>query len=292
MNSELCLQRVGVDVDVLGESPVWDERAQVLWWVDVRAPAIRRHVPRNGTTESFPMPELAGSIALREAGGLVIALASAIACFDPDAKALDRIAAPEAGIAHRRFNDGRCDRQGRFWAGTMQDVTRAPEGTLYRLDASRACTPVLDGIRTPNSLAWSPDGTTMYFADSYLQTIFAYAFDRETGALGERHVFARLDGARMPDGSTVDAEGCLWNAEYDGWRLTRYAPDGRVDRTVMLPVQRPTSCAFGGEDFGVLYVTTASQKLTDAERASQPLAGALLALDVGVRGLPEPRYGG
>jgi sugar lactone lactonase YvrE len=287
-----ALERIGGTVDLLGESPVWDDRAQALWWVDVRTPCIRRHDLRDGHTASFAMPELVGSIGLRQRGGLVVALASAIALFDPGRGMLERIAAPEAGIAHRRFNDGRCDRQGRFWAGTMQDVTRAPEGTLYRLDADARCTPAFNGIRAPNSLAWSPDGRTMYFADSYLQAIFAYPFDPIAGTVGERRVFATLDGTRMPDGSTVDAEGFLWNAEYDGWRITRYAPDGRVDRTLHLPVQRPTSCAFGGPGLDVLYVTTACQRLTEAERAAQPLAGALLALDPGARGVAEPQFEG
>jgi sugar lactone lactonase YvrE len=287
-----ALERIGDTVDLLGESPVWDDRAQALWWVDVRTPCIRRHDPRDAHTTTFPMPELVGSIGLRQRGGLVVALASAIALFDPGRVTLERIAAPEAGIAHRRFNDGRCDRQGRFWAGTMQDVTRAPEGTLYRLDAAARCTPAFGGIRAPNSLAWSPDGRTMYFADSYLQAIFAYPFDPASGTVGERRVFATLDGTRMPDGSAVDADGFLWNAEYDGWRITRYAPDGRVDRTLHLPVQRPTSCAFGGPNLDVLYVTTACQRLTEAERAAQPLAGMLLALDPGAHGVAEPQFEG
>ncbi len=284
------LQRVGSTIDLLGESPIWCEREQALYWVDVRGPCIRRHAIATGATESWPMPELVGSLAVREQGGLVVALATALALFNPRDGALSRIAAPEAGIPHRRFNDGKCDRQGRFWAGTMNDVTRGPEGTLYRLDADRRCTATFGGVRAPNSLAWSPDGATMYFADSYLHAIFAYPFDVVTGALGERRLFAPVALPGMPDGSAVDAEGCLWNAEYDGGRLVRYAPDGRVDRVVDLPLRRPTSCAFGGSGFGTLYVTTASQKLTAAELAAQPLAGALLALDVGVRGLPEPRY--
>jgi sugar lactone lactonase YvrE len=286
------VHRIGASVDLLGESPVWDEVSQSLWWVDVRRPCVQRHGPGDDAAAAWRMPELAGSLGVRAHGGLVLALASRIAGFDPASGRFEDLAAPEAGIPDRRFNDGRCDRQGRFWAGTMDDVTRGPHGTLYCIDARHQCTPAFGGIRTPNSLAWSPDGRIMYFADSYLQAIFTYAFDPASGTLGRRKPFATLDGSRMPDGSTVDADGCLWNAEYDGWRITRYTPDGRIERTLHLPVQRPTSCTFGGPQLDVLYVTTASQRLTATERAAQPLAGALLAIDVGVRGLPEPRYAG
>lgn len=287
-----ALTRIGDQIDLLGESPVWCDREQALYWVDVRAPAIRRHTPAADRVDSWPMPQLAGSLAVRDAGGLIVALATELALFDPVSGMLERVAAPEAHIPHRRFNDGKCDRQGRFWAGTMHDVTRGPEGTLYRLDAHRRCVPMFGGVRAPNSLAWSPDGTRMYFADSYAHVIWSFDFDPASGELGARREFARLPPPAMADGSTVDAEGFLWNAEYDGARLTRYDPDGRVDRVVELPLRRPTSCAFGGRDLDLLYVTTAAQKLTPDERRAQPLAGALLALDVGVRGVPEPRYAG
>lgn len=285
--------RIGATTDLLGESPVWCDRQQALYWVDVRGPSLRRHDMATSETRSWTLPELVGSMALRESGpGLVLALATSIAIFDPKTGNIERIARPEAHIPQHRFNDGRCDRQGRFWAGTMHDVTRAPEGTLYRLDADHRCCAVFNGISAPNSLAWSPDGATMYFADSYLRKIFSYPFDRNGGTVGRRHVFAELRAPAMPDGSTVDAEGFLWNAEYDGGRITRYAPDGSVDRVIELPLQRPTSCAFGGADLRTLFITTASQKLTNAEQAAQPFAGALLALDVGIAGLVEPRYRG
>jgi sugar lactone lactonase YvrE len=175
----------------------------------------------------------------------------------------------------------------------MSTVAREPAGALYRTDPGGRWQRMVDGITVPNSLAWSPDDRTMYFADTPHRVIWAYPFDAETGALGARRPFAEVpEGAGYPDGSTVDADGCLWNAHFDGWRLTRYAPDGRVDRVVPLPVQRPTSCAFGGPGLGVLYVTSARARLTEAELARGPLAGGLLALEPGPRGLPEPRFAG
>jgi sugar lactone lactonase YvrE len=285
----MTFQRVGDQTDILGESPLWNEEEQALYWVDIRRPAIRRLDDQTGRIETWGMPDLVGSIALAADGRLVVALPDVIAFFDPATARLETIARPPARLPHHRFNDGRCDRQGRFWVGTMHNLTRAPEGVLYRL-AGRELVEVMAGICIPNSLAWSPDGRTMYFADSLLYTIFAHDFDPASGTMGERRVFAATQAPGFPDGSTVDAEGCLWNAEFNAGRIVRYAPDGRVAQVIDAPVPRPTACAFGGPDLDVLYVTTASQNMTPAELEAQPLAGALLAMRVGVRGLAEPRF--
>ena len=286
------IQRIGDTRDILGEGPVWCPREQALYWVDIRRPCLQRYDARSKQVTSWDMPELVGSLALCEAGGLLLALRSSLSRFDPVTGHMIRICAPEAERPNMRFNDGKCDRQGRFWVGTMNDVTREPTGSLYRLDANGDCRALAQGITIPNSLAWSPDDQTMYFADSFVHTIFNYPFDSATGNLGARRAFAKTLPPAIPDGATVDTAGFLWSAHYDGWRITRYSPDGRIARTIDLPVQRPTSCAFGGPDLDILYVTTASQRLSAEELAQQPLAGALLALDVGVRGLPEPRYVG
>jgi L-arabinonolactonase len=189
-----------------------------------------------------------------------------------------------------RFNDGKCDRQGRFWVGSMDDVGRGPVGTLYRFESGRY-TAVLEGIAVPNSLCWSPDGTIMYFADGIDPVIWAYPFDTATGTPGVRRVFARLpDATGIPDGATVDAQGFLWSAHYGGSMVTRYAPDGRVDRVINVPVTQPTSCAFAGPDLDTLIITTASQRLSPEALRSQPLAGALLSIRTGARGCPEPQY--
>ena len=285
------VRAVGGTSDILGEGPVWDVLEQALYWVDIRGQALRRLAGANGTATSWPMPEPIGSLALREAGGVLVALRSALAFFDPVSGRFERIAAPEAHLQGHRFNDGKCDRQGRFWAGTMHDVTRDPVGTLYRLDA-RGCVAMERGVRIPNSLCWSPDGRTMYFSDSLLRTVFAYPFDPDSGELGTRRVFATVEAPAIPDGATVDRDGFVWCAHYDGWRVVRFAPDGRIDRVIELPVQRPTSCQFGGPGLDTLYITTAKQKLTPPELTAQPLAGALLALDVDVTGLAETRFAG
>jgi L-arabinonolactonase len=284
------IERSGDTIDLLGESCIWSVREEALYWIDIRGKMLRRFVHRTGRTDSFPLPEMAGSIALRRNGGLLVAMQSNISSFDPKTGTLQPVAYPDESIPNQRFNDGRCDRQGRFWAGTIDDVGRGPCGTLYRLGPDRILVPVLTHVTIPNSLAWSPDGTTMYFSDTTSYTITAYDFDTASGMPSRPREFARTTPPATPDGSTVDAEGYFWNAEYDGWRVVRYAPDGRVDRVIELPVKRPTCCAFGGPDLATLFVTTASQRLTEEERAAQPLSGCLLALDVGIRGLSEPSY--
>jgi sugar lactone lactonase YvrE len=285
-----ALTRVGRQTDILGECPLWHEQEQALYWVDIRRPALRRLDYASGRVDSWAMPDLLGSIAFADDGRLVVALPDRIALFDPASGSLETVSEPPLRLPGHRFNDGRCDRQGRFWVGTMHNITRAPEGVLYRLDAARTLLAQRSGIRIPNSLAWSPDGTTMYFADSLLYTIFAFEFDPASGQMGRQRVFATTRAPAFPDGAAVDAEGFLWSAHFNGWRVVRYAPDGRIDRVIEVPTRRPTCCAFGGPDLDVLFITTASQQMSERELAEQPLAGALLAIEVNVRGLVEPRY--
>ena len=287
------LRRVGDTRDILGEVPVWSAAEQALYWVDVRAPCIRRRDDATGAVQSWPMPELAGCIALRAGRrGLIVGLRSSVALFDPATGTLEQFPAPHAGKPQMRFNDGKCDPQGRFWVGSMDDVGRGPVGTLYRFDAGKY-TAVLEGIAVPNGLCWSPDGTTMYFVDSLGPVIWSYPFDPASGEPGERRLFARLpEGAGMPDGATVDADGFMWSACYGGSLVTRYAPDGSVERSIAVPVSQPTSCAFGGADLATLFITSASQRLSAEALQRQPLAGALFALRTGTRGCPEPQYAG
>jgi sugar lactone lactonase YvrE len=284
------IRRIGETSDILGEGPVWDVQEQALYWADIRGRAVRRYDWRAGSVKSWTLPEMVGSLAVRRGGGLLLAMQRSISFFEPASGKLEQVDAPEAGREGMRFNDGKCDRQGRFWVGSMNDSVREPIGTLYRLDARRGCVPQVSGIITPNSLAWSPDGRTMYFSDSRSHVIAAYPFDPATGEIGVPRAFYRVEPPAIPDGATVDAEGYLWCALYGGWRIARIAPDGRLDRTIELPVQQPTSCQLAGPDLDVLLVTTAKQRLASGELAKQPLAGALLAIEVGVKGLAETRY--
>lgn len=289
--ARMPLVRVGAQADILGECPLWDGQAQCLWWVDIRAPALRRWHPASGQFRSWALPELIGSIALTDdPPWLLLALSSRLALFHPERECFETLAEPRFADPNLRFNDGRCDAAGRFWVGSMNNITRAPEGCLYRFDVDSGLQAVAAGICIPNSLAFSPDSRTMYFADSLSHHIDAYDYDLAQGTRGARRPFARSVPPAFPDGSCVDAEGHLWNAEFHGARLVRYAPGGRVSRALELPVRRPTCCTFGGPGLETLYITTTRQHMGPAELAAEPWAGALLAIEPGVRGLPEPRF--
>lgn len=277
----------------LGECTLWDEREQALWWVDSRGPALWRHDPASGATRSIPLPEVVGSFCFRTGSGMVVAMASGFHFLDPGTGSLQPVADPEAHLPENRFNDGRCDRRGRFLSGTMCDARRDPTGSLYRLDADLSCTRLRGDLIVPNSIAWTPDDKVMYLADTYRHKISAYDYDIDSGSISNERLF--VDAGThpgRPDGSCMDADGCLWNAEYGGWRLVRYTPAGRIDRVIELPVSNPTCCCFGGRDLDVLYVSSATQRLTPEELAKQPLAGGVFAVRPGVKGLPEARFSG
>lgn len=277
----------------LGECPVWCERTRRLFFVDGRAPALHVYDPATGAAERHLLPETIGSICLTEDGGLLAAMTTGVFRLSEAGEVGTMLLPRETGALDNRFNDGRCDRRGRFFVGTMNDKARVPTGNLWRLHPNGAAARVETDIIVPNSLAFSPDDRTMYLADTYRHVIHAYDYDIDDGALTNKRLFADLSGRPgRPDGSAVDAEGCLWNAEYAGGRLVRYRPDGRIDRVVELPVSQPSCCCFGGKDLDELYVTSARQRLAPEQLAAQPLAGALFVVRPGISGLPEARYGG
>ena len=278
---------------LLGEGPVWDE-AGFLWWVDIKAPALHRYRSEGGEVRSWPMPEPVGSLALRRRGGLILALQSGFAFFDPDSGDLQRLFDPEPGSPQNRLNDGKCDPLGRFWAGSMHDPEQDPSGGLFRLDADLGLERFDMGFVVTNGPAWSGDGQTFYFNDSAERCIFAFDFDMRAGRLGRRRLFARVPPeAGHPDGQCIDAEDHLWTAHWNGARVTRYRPDGEVDRVIDLPVPLVTSCCFGGPDLDILYVTTARIGLKAAALEAAPLSGGLFAVSgLGVQGRPSPKFAG
>jgi L-arabinonolactonase len=278
--------------DVLGEVPRWHPVEHALYWIDAFKPAIHRLDPVSRNLESWTPPEKLGSFAPRVGGGLLIAGRGGLAHYDPASGRLRRIVDPEHCGAVNILNDGRCDRRGRFWVGSMSKTMERASGRLYRLERGHLDA-VDDDIWVANGVCWSPDDTRMYLADSHVKTIFVYEFDLSAGTIGPRRAFASMgDRPGVPDGSSVDAEGFIWNAVFDGGCVVRYAPDGRISRTVQLPVSRPTACTFGGADLATLYITTARFRIAPDKLAAEPFAGSLLALDVGVKGLPEPLYSG
>ncbi len=278
---------------LLGEGPLWDPQTRVLYWVDIKRREIHRFDPASGSDEKWSTPEDVGSLAVRAKGGLVVAMKTGFHFFNPLATTFMPIANPEPDLPNNRLNDGKPDRQGRFWAGSMDDTETSASGGLYRLNLDLSCKRIVDGIIASNSLCWSPDSRTMYYGDSDQHTIWAFDFDPDSGDVRNQRVFVEVPKSEgFPDGATVDAEGGVWVAQWGGWRVTRYDPQGRVDRVVKMPVQKPTCPMFGGSNLDILYVTSASIQLTPDELKQQPQAGSIFAFEPGVKGLPEAHFTG
>ena len=274
----------------LGEGVVWDPLSETAMWVDIEGARLFRSAPPFDDIQVFEAPERIGSFALMEGQTerVLAAFETGFGVFHPATGKVEWLARPALppGV---RFNDGRTDRQGRFWAGTMVEAPAqrdAAGGVLYRLDGPGRAEPVLSDIRISNSLCWSPDGATMYFADTPLRTI--WSFRMHDGRPVERTVFAQTD-AGAPDGSTIDAEGCLWNAEWGAGRVTRYRPDGTVDGVVRVPAPNASCVALGGPDLDLLFVTTARVELDEAALRAAPLSGSVFVYRVAARGLAESR---
>ncbi len=271
--TKLRAERVLDSGDSLGECPIWDEREGALWWVDIHGCTLKRYDGQS--VRIVRMPEPPGSIAFRRDGGMLVALESGVFLLGmEETKLLVRPPEHEAGL---RFNDGRCDRAGRFWIGTLAEPDFQPRGILYRIEPNGFARVFRTGIQVPNSIAWSPDGRTMYFADSPRHKIWAFDYEEERGEMANERVFATPHPG-FPDGSCVDADGCLWNAEWSGRRVVRYTPQGRIDRVIEVPAEKPSCCCFGGARLDTLYITT-------ADRAG------LFAAVPGVKGLAESRFG-
>jgi L-arabinonolactonase len=280
--------------DLIGESPVWSTREQALYWVDVEGRRVRRFAPESGAIVGWNMPDVTSSIGLRCKGGLVAASRTGFIFLDTVTGACTPVVHPESHLPGNRFNDGKVDRAGRFFAGTKNLANNSqPTGSVYRLDGDGSVHLITGSVSCTNGIAWSPDNRTMYLCDTWVRRIYRFDFDFAAGAVANRRLFAELNAeAGYPDGLTVDAEGFVWNAHYDGWRITRYAPDGRAVQQMSMPVQHVTSLIFGGPDLRTLYVTSASMRLSDAARESQPLAGHVFAFEPGPAGLPEPCFAG
>ena len=274
----------------LGECPTWSVAEQALYFVDINAPSLVRFDPATGAHRAMPMPASIGSFGLRASGGFVVALRDGVWLARADGTLERRLAAAPYDPHHHRFNDGRCDREGRFFAGTMNEDRDAPSGVLYRVDANGALVPVIADITISNGLAWSPDGRTMYHSDTPAHIIRAYDYDTATGTPRNGRVFAQWTGETdRPDGGVVDRDGNYWSAFYRGGRIVKLTPGGATLAEYPVPATCPTMCAFGGPDLRTLYVTSARQQRDDDELARLPLSGGLFAMRVDTPGLPEPR---
>jgi len=275
--------------NTLGEGVSWDPVGERTWWTDIQERRLFRYDPAARSLETFELPERLGSFGFVQGSDKILAaFESGFAFYHPESGQLDWVARPEHEAGNIRFNDGRVDRQGRFWAGSMVEGEGEPKGKLYCLRGGKPeiC---LTGIAISNSICFSPDGKHLYFADSPHRAILRYDIEPSTGAISNAQVFARTPQGAFPDGSNVDAEGHLWNAHWGAGRIVRYAPDGSISGGVDVPATQPTCIAFGGKDLNLLFVSSARENLNREILARHPHAGHLFVYKLDIKGVADPR---
>lgn len=279
-------ERIAVG-NTLGECVLWDGATASLWWTDIDGCTLYRMAWPSLAVTQMPMPSRLASFGfVANSAKLVAAFDNGFALLEPATGLCGPLLVPEGLKEGMRLNDGRVDRQGRFWCGAMVMAAADPlEAKLYALQQGVLRT-VLDGIGISNGIAFSPEGDRLYFADSRRRVIWRFAFDSATGTLGPREEFARIAGGAEPDGATVDADGCLWSALWGGHCVVRYTPDGRIDRVLEVPVRQPTCVTFGGPDLDLMFITSASLGLGEGPTG----AGDVLVYNAGTKGLPESRF--
>lgn len=285
----------------LAECPLWSVAEQCLYWIDIAGRRLHRYDPATSLDRVWWVPCEPGCIALADGGGLVAALRDGFYRFYPEQSRLHKLADAPYDTLDTRFNDGRCDASGRFWAGAMYQPRTSEQAAMYCLEQGTVCLgwgPQEGlGVKVSNGLAFTLDGGALFQSDTPNHVIYRFGFDAATGQVGERSVFARLPGkgeeavyGGRPDGAAIDMEGCYWSAQYEGGRVLRFSPDGEIIGVVHVPVLRPTMIAFGGADLRTLYITSAREGATEEELARQPQAGGIFAVRLDVAGRPEPLY--
>jgi L-arabinonolactonase len=276
----------------VGEGVVWSPAHGEVQWTDIYGRRFWAYRPSDGRTRSVALPDRLACFAPLGGDSLLAGFAGGLEIFDPANGARRPIAAIEADRPTTRINDGKLDRRGRLVFGTIDEDPNGAHaiGQIYSYEVGSSPRVLASGVRNSNSIAFSPDGRRMYFADTPTKVIRCYDYDLDSGDLSGERTFATVEGLGFPDGSTVDADGCLWNAEWGGGRVVRYTPDGRVDRAVALPCSQVSCCAFGGARLDRLYVTTARIGLDAAALAREPHAGALFVIDAGVTGLADTPF--
>ncbi|MBE8988191.1 SMP-30/gluconolactonase/LRE family protein [Nostoc sp. LEGE 12450] len=271
----------------LGEGPIWDSTGKLLYWVDIYNHRVHQFNPTTGENGFFDVGDVVGAIATAGADRLIMLLRHHLAFLNTQTGVVTPILEIEANLPDNRLNDGKCDPQGRFWFGSMCSIEK-PQASLYRYDTDGSLHLMETGLTISNGLGWSPDQKTFYLTDSPQQKIYAYDFDSVTGSITNRRIFVDLTHESFyPDGLTIDSEGHIWSAMWDGWCVICFNPKGEEILRIKLPVQLPTSCTFGGDNLQTLYITTASVGLSQAEIEKSFYSGDLFALQTDVTGLPN-----
>jgi len=277
----------------LGEGPIWDPDAQALYWVNILANEVHIYNPASGADRSIDCGQMVGTVVGRQSGGLMVALQNGFASLNLDTQEIQHIADPENN-SELRFNDGKCDPAGRFWAGSLPLSEDVPEGSLYSLETDHTVKKRLTGITIANGIVWTSDAKTMYYIDTPTMKVDAYDFDVETGDISNHRVAVTVpEEFGWPDGMAIDAEDKIWVGHWGGWQVTRFDPEtGETLETIKMPAEQVTACAFGGPNLDQLYITTASTGIDAAALAKQPHAGGLFVTEVGVSGVPSAKFAG
>jgi len=279
---------------LVGEGPIWDAAQGVLYWVDILSSMLYVYDPATRENRAYVVGQHVGTVVPRASGGLMVAVYDGFAAFDLATQQLTRLADPEADLPGNRFNDGKCDPAGRFWAGTMAYTDQTIQGSLYRMDADLSVHKMLGDIAISNGIVWSLDATTMYYIDSLAYTVRAFDYAVATGDITNERVVIRVEEEMgLPDGMAIDAEGMLWVAHFGGSCVRRWHPQtGKVIDQIDLPTSQITACAFGGADLGTLYITSAANGFDAQMLAKEPHAGGLFQVDPGVKGVPTFSFAG
>ncbi|HSU49878.1 MAG TPA: SMP-30/gluconolactonase/LRE family protein [Segetibacter sp.] len=277
---------------ILGEGPVWDEELRRIWWLDIVDGHIHHFTPATNIFDTFSVGEMIGCMALTD-DGIIAALKSGFSFIDVENKKIHHLGDPEEHMSGNRFNDGKCDPMGRFWAGSMSLKEEGTTGSVYTLHPDLSIEKKVDDVTIANGIAWSLDHNTFYFIDSPTLTVASYKYDNATGAISDRKVVLTFDASEgFPDGMTIDHEGMLWIAHWGGWKVARWNPlTGEKLMQIDMPVSQVTSCTFGGDNFEDLYITSASIRLTKEQLQKEPLAGSFFVVkNIGFRGMPSFRF--
>ncbi len=278
---------------ILGEGPLWVARENAVYWVDIVSRKVHRYGPADESRRTWRFEEQVTSLAARRQGGFVGSVRDGFASIDLETDTVEPIVMPESDMPNNRFNDGKVDDNGRYWAGSMDDSEKLATGSLYRLDGDLTLHKMSENYTITNGPTFSKDGRTLYHTDTAIRTIFAFDF-AEDGAISNKRVFVKLETEEegYPDGMTVDSESCIWLCHFAGSRITRYSPEGQVLQVISMPVPNITSCTFAGPELDTMYITTARHLLSEADVTKYPLSGSLFSCKPGVRGLPTPLFAG
>jgi len=277
----------------LAECPVWDDRHQCLWWVDILAGVVHNLDPLTGKDRAISLGEPVGSLAMRDDGGLILATSSGFVLWDDSTPTPTPFVLIEAADSSTRMNDGACDTEGRFWAGTMAHDATPQAGSLYRLEPDGSADRVIAGVTISNGIGWSPDSETMYYVDSATHRLDAFDYNSATGTPTRRRTLVEFDEREgLPDGIEIDAAGGIWVALWGGWQVRRFSPEGELTATVDVPVERVSSCTLGGSMLMDLFITTARAGPGEKEKPGEDEAGGLFHVKVDVPGISTKRFAG